>query len=47
MKKEVFEYSNCTIKVHKQGDDSANLHKATEKFLKEVIKNKKCISREE
>lgn len=46
MGKILFQYSNCTIKVHKQEENLANLHKATEKFLKEVIKNKKCMNRE-
>ena len=46
MKERIFEYSNCTIKVHKQESNSTKLHKATEKFLREVIKNKKCMNRE-
>jgi hypothetical protein len=40
METKIFEYSNCTIKVHKSEDNLAKLHKATENFLREVIKNK-------
>jgi hypothetical protein len=42
MEEKIFEYSNCTVTVHRQQSNSAKLHKATEKFLREVIKNKKC-----
>ena len=45
MNKKLFEYSNCTVTVHKQEGNSANLHKATEKFLREVLKSKKCMNR--
>lgn len=45
METKIFEYSNCTIKVHRSEDNLANLHKATEKFLKEVIKEKKCMNK--
>lgn len=44
METKIFEYSNCTIKVHKS-EDKAKLHKATEKFLREVIKDKKCMNK--
>jgi hypothetical protein len=46
MEKILFQYSNCTIKVHKSKDNLANLRKATENFLREVIKEKKCINRD-
>ena len=45
MKERVFEYSNCTIKVQRT-KDKAKLYKATENFLREVIKEKKCINRD-
>lgn len=46
MKEKIFKYGNCTIKVHKQESNLAKLHKATENFLREVIKEKQCINRD-
>ena len=43
MEERVFEYSNCTIKVQIT-KDKAKLHKATEYFFIEVIKENKCIN---
>ena len=45
MNKILFEYSNCTITVHRQESNLTKLHKATEKFLREVIKEKKCMNK--
>ena len=45
MDKKIFEYSNCTVTVHRQESNSTKLHKATEKFLREVIKDKKCMNK--
>lgn len=40
MTERVFEYSNCTVTVHIPKDNQKRVHKATEKFLKEVINEK-------
>ena len=45
METKIFEYSNCTVTVHRQESNSTKLHKATEKFLREVIKDKKCMNK--
>lgn len=42
MDTKIFNYSNCVITVHRPKKvKDKQLHKATENFLREVIKNKK------
>ena len=36
----VFNYDNCTVKVHIPEIKNKNLHKATEEFMREVLKER-------